>query len=95
MMFYQSETYNNSVNKFYKFLHYLISTPLSLFLVIFTLSTFSFCFSQSTGISSTSHKWVGTWSTAPQLVEKANNPPSPGLSNNTIRQIVTRFNWRG
>ena len=33
-------------------------------------------------------KWVGTWSTAPQLVETGNNPPSPGLSNNTLRQIV-------
>ena len=33
-------------------------------------------------------KWVGTWSTAPQLVEPNNNPPSPGLSNNTLRQIV-------
>ena len=32
--------------------------------------------------------WVGTWSTAPQLVEPHNNPPEPGLSNNTIRQIV-------
>lgn len=35
-----------------------------------------------------SEKWVGTWSTAPQLVEMQNNPPSPGLSNNTLRQIV-------
>jgi lysophospholipase L1-like esterase len=33
-------------------------------------------------------KWVGTWSTSPQLVETSNNPPSPGLSNNTLRQIV-------
>jgi lysophospholipase L1-like esterase len=33
-------------------------------------------------------KWVGTWSTAPQLVETNNNPPAPGLTNNTIRQIV-------
>ncbi len=33
-------------------------------------------------------KWVGTWSTAPQLVEPNNNPPSPGLSHNTLRQIV-------
>ena len=32
--------------------------------------------------------WVGTWSTAPQLVEPHNNPPEPGLSNNTIRQVV-------
>ena len=36
----------------------------------------------------TSEKWVGTWSTAPQLVETNNNPPSPGLSDNTLRQIV-------
>ncbi len=35
-----------------------------------------------------SEKWVGTWSTAPQLVETGNNPPSPGLSNNTLRQII-------
>lgn len=33
-------------------------------------------------------KWVGTWTTSPQLVEPNNNPPSPGLSNNTIRQIL-------
>jgi lysophospholipase L1-like esterase len=56
--------------------------------VIFTINTFSLCFSQPKGISTTTQKWVGTWSTAPQLVEKANNPPSPGLSNNTLRQIV-------
>lgn len=33
-------------------------------------------------------KWVGTWSTAPQLVEPRNMPPEPGLSNNTLRQIL-------
>ena len=32
--------------------------------------------------------WVGTWGTAPQLVESHNNPPSPGLGNNSLRQIV-------
>jgi lysophospholipase L1-like esterase len=32
--------------------------------------------------------WVGTWSTAPQLVEPHNNPPAPGLSDNTLRQVV-------
>lgn len=32
--------------------------------------------------------WVGTWYTAPQLVETGNNPPAPGLANNTVRQIV-------
>jgi lysophospholipase L1-like esterase len=35
-----------------------------------------------------SEKWVGTWSTAPQLVETNNNPPTPGLSDNTLRQVV-------
>lgn len=33
-------------------------------------------------------KWVGTWSTAPQLVEPGNMPPSPGLANNSLRQVV-------
>ena len=32
--------------------------------------------------------WVGTWGTAPQLVEPHNNPPAPGLGNNSLRQIV-------
>jgi lysophospholipase L1-like esterase len=35
-----------------------------------------------------SENWVGTWTTSPQLVEPHNNPPQPGLSNNTIRQVV-------
>ncbi len=30
--------------------------------------------------------WVGTWNTAPQLVEPHNMPPEPGLTNNTLRQ---------
>ena len=44
--------------------------------------------SQMTGVPESSEKWVGTWGTAPQLVEPRNNPPEPGLSHNTIRQIV-------
>ena len=32
--------------------------------------------------------WVGTWATAQQLVEPRNMPPEPGLSNNTLRQVV-------
>ncbi|HEX7583279.1 MAG TPA: SGNH/GDSL hydrolase family protein, partial [Prolixibacteraceae bacterium] len=31
---------------------------------------------------------MGTWSTAPQLVETGNMPPSPGLTNNSLRQVV-------
>ena len=33
--------------------------------------------------------WVGTWATGPQLTETGNNPPTPpGLTNNTLRQVV-------
>ena len=42
----------------------------------------------TTGISLANRHWVGTWGTAPQLVENHNNPPSPGLANNSLRQIV-------
>lgn len=41
--------------------------------------------------SETAHakkQWVGTWATAPQLVEPHNNPPQPGLTNNSLRQVV-------
>lgn len=42
---------------------------------------------KSTTLPSTS--WVGTWSSAPQIVFEQNNmPPAPGLTNNTFRQIV-------
>ena len=33
-------------------------------------------------------QWVGTWGTARQLVEPNNMPPAPGLTNNTLRQVV-------
>lgn len=32
--------------------------------------------------------WVGTWATSQQLVEPGNMPPAPGLSGNTLRQVV-------
>ena len=38
--------------------------------------------------SDAKQKWVGTWATAPQLVEPHNMPPEPGLTNNTLRQVV-------
>lgn len=37
---------------------------------------------------SKTENWVGTWATAQQLVEPNNMPPAPGLSENTIRQII-------
>ena len=33
-------------------------------------------------------QWVGTWAGAPQLTEPKNMPPAPGLSSNTLRQVV-------
>lgn len=38
--------------------------------------------------TSPANKWVGTWATSPLLVDDSNMPPDPGLSNNTLRQIV-------
>ena len=39
-------------------------------------------------VSVQADKWVGTWGTAPQLVEQNNLPPQPRLSGNSLRQIV-------
>jgi len=41
-----------------------------------------------TGLIAQKSDWIGTWGTARQLVEPANIPPAPGLSNSTLRQIV-------
>jgi hypothetical protein len=32
--------------------------------------------------------WVGTWANAPMLVDSGNLPPDPGLSGNTLRQVL-------
>lgn len=32
--------------------------------------------------------WTGTWASGQQLTEPGNNPPKPGLANNTLRQVV-------
>lgn len=50
----------------------------------FTISL-AFCLMTTTAMA---QKWVGTWATAPQLVEPHNLPPQPGLSENSLRQIV-------
>jgi lysophospholipase L1-like esterase len=42
----------------------------------------------SAGVALAGGHWVGTWGTAPQLVERHNNPPAPGLANNSLREIV-------
>lgn len=66
--------------KVFRFLHR--SSPVILALSLLFIS--SGLFSQTNSVK----KWVGTWSTAPQLVEPGNMPPSPGLTDNSLRQIV-------
>ncbi len=43
---------------------------------------------QSDRAAASDDSWISTWSTALQLVEPHNMPPEPGLSGNTIRQVV-------
>ena len=52
----------------------------------FTFALFvALCLSSYTAFA---QKWVGTWTTAMQLVEHHNLAPEPGLSGNSIREIV-------
>jgi len=60
----------------------------SLIISLSFLLLLAVCSPETTGISNSDEEWVGTWRTAPQLVEPHNNPPAPGLSHNTIRQVV-------
>ena len=69
-------------------LHRLLCHPLVFIVVLSALASFAVCSAQPTGQSAPATRWVGTWSTAPQLVEPGNMPPSPGLTNNSLRQVV-------
>jgi lysophospholipase L1-like esterase len=70
-----------SIPRLFHHLYQWFQALLLITMILLIFSFISFSFAQST-------KWVGTWGTAPQLVEPNNNPPSPGLSNNTLRQIL-------
>ncbi len=74
----------NHFKSFHNLFHVLQTFVVLLFVFIF----FSFRSAEPAGKTSPAEEWVGTWSTAPQLVEQRNMPPSPGLSHNTLRQIV-------
>jgi lysophospholipase L1-like esterase len=87
-MFFKSIMQNISVGGLYHSLHRLFKTLAVLTIVLLIIIFFSFCYSGPIGTSSSEKKWVGTWSTAPQLVEPGNMPPSPGLTNNSLRQVV-------
>lgn len=76
---------------------YLINFLRSTGLRYRTVLCFILCFCVLTSFSKPRHpktvkakakQWVGTWGTAPQLVEPKNMPPAPGLTNNTLRQVV-------
>jgi len=60
---------------------------LCLLLCTLTLSGFS-GHTHSFGRGAKAKVWVGTWGTGLQAVEARNMPPAPGLSNNTLRQVV-------
>ena len=73
--------------RFQSFRHSFAALP-ALIGLLFTLICFTFSNPELTGMPNSDKEWVGTWSTAPQLVEPHNMPPEPGLSNNSLRQVV-------
>ncbi len=63
------------------------------YIIFFTLLILiAGCSSNKASIKTTEKKdtqnWTGTWATAQMLVEPNNMPPSPGLAQNTLRQII-------
>ena len=56
--------------------------------LFFAFILINYCNSQPANMGNSDNAWVGAWSTAPQLVEPRNMPPEPGLTNNTLRQVV-------
>jgi lysophospholipase L1-like esterase len=83
----KSYIHNISTIKHFLSFNYSFATLSVLAGLLFTL-IFVACSSELQEMSNPAEKWVGTWTTAPQLVEPRNNPPEPGLSNNTIRQVA-------
>jgi lysophospholipase L1-like esterase len=83
----KSYTHNISTTKRFLSFNYSFAALSVLAGLLFTLIV-ACSNSELQGMSNPAEKWVGTWTTAPQLVEPRNNPPEPGLSNNTIRQVV-------
>ena len=57
-------------------------------LIIFWIAFFAVTCKSTIQKNNPANQWVGTWYTSQQLVEPHNLPPEPGLSHNTLRQIV-------
>jgi hypothetical protein len=47
-----------------------------------------FCLFMGSSLGFSQTQWVGTWVAGQQGTEIGNMPPSPGLDNNTLRQVV-------
>lgn len=84
-MSYLRKTQSEGLLSFFKFWYKLSHSLPVLYLMV---CLFSACTADQINKTDAPGEWVGTWTTAPQLVEPHNNPPEPGLSNNTIRQIL-------
>jgi len=84
----KSSMYNISASRRFSYFHNSLFILTVLALLLFTFMFVACGDSGSKEISNSDGAWVGTWSTAQQLVEPRNNPPEPGLAHNTLRQIV-------
>lgn len=80
--------HNISASRHFSCFHNLLFVLTSLAILLLTFFFIACGGSKLKDISDYEEVWVGTWSTAPQLVEPYNNPPAPGLSHNTLRQVV-------
>jgi lysophospholipase L1-like esterase len=88
MGLHESGTHNIPGTRICHAPHQLFRNALVLIMGLSAFGVFTLCYGQPAGVSAVGARWVGTWSTAPQLVEPANMPPSPGLTNNSLRQVV-------
>jgi len=70
---------------FYFFNIQSLFSLVSLFVVFIFLLTPNW---ESNNLYAQTDMWVEIWTTSSQLVEPYNNPPEPGLTNNTIRQVL-------
>lgn len=67
----------------FSYMHFFLLLAISIIIICLTS-----CYSERKISSPEPEAWISTWAAAQQLVEPNNIPPVPGLSNNTIRQVV-------
>jgi lysophospholipase L1-like esterase len=87
-MSHKPRTHKVFIHRFSPPLQHLYAVLPVLVGLLFAFVFLSCSSAKLTSTSSQAGEWVGTWATGPQLVEPRNMPPEPGLSNNTLRQIV-------